>query len=155
MKLNTKSLKDIEIGFPTFAPGTYFVKRLSAQVEPNKHGTGNNLVIEVKLLDDKLITAKGEQLENKGNFKLTTWIGLVATDKYDPDTRIKELALAAGRDEKSEDDFGIEDIAEYMKVTLGVQSAGKDKSGVDRPESNSIKRFLPIKAEDNFTPPAI
>jgi hypothetical protein len=155
MKLNTKSLKDIETGFPVISAGSYFCKTRKKAIEPNKKQTGHNLVIQVQVLDDKLVTADGKQIDNRGQVVLTRWIGLVASDNYDPNVSIKELALAAGRDQKSEDDFNVEDIADYMKVTIAVRAAGPDKDGIHREAANEIKRFAPIKPEDKFTPPAI
>lgn len=155
MKLNTKPLKDVEIGLPVLAAGTYFCRIRSKKIEPNAAKTGSNLVLQCQILDDNLVKADGEQIENRGQCVYTRWIGLVATDKYDPNTAIKELAIASGRDKDSEDDFGVDDIAEYMKVVLAVRPAGADKNGIMRDESNDIKRFQFIKPEDNFTPPAI
>jgi len=154
MKLNTNNLKDVEAGFLVVAAGTYFAKVTSKKLEPNKPKTGNNLVIQVKLLDDTLIRFDGEKRENKGNALCTRWISMVKTEKYDPDRAIKELALASGRDEKSEDDFNIEDISEYLKVVLEFEPAGR-VDGKNLPDRNSISKFLPITAEDNFTPPSI
>jgi len=156
MKLNTNNLKDVEAGFLVVAAGTYFAKVTSKKLEPNKTKTGNNLVIQVKLLDDTLIKFDGEKRENKGNALVSRWISMLPTDKYDPDRSVKELAIASGRDEKSEDDFNLEDIAEYVKVVVDFEPAGKDpKTGKMLPDRNGISKFLPILPSDNFTPPSI
>lgn len=156
MKLNTNNLKDVEAGFLVVAAGTYFAKVTSKKVEPNSAKTGNNLVIQTKLLDNELIRFDGEKRENKGNAIVSRWISLVKTDKYDPDRVIKELALASGRSESSEDDFNVEDIAEYLKVVVDFEPAGKDpKTGKNQPDRNIISKFLPITESDNFTPPAL
>jgi hypothetical protein len=154
MKLNTKNLKDIEIGRPVLSKGTYFARRRSAKIEPNKAKTGNNLVIEFQVLNDELVTHDGNKVDNRGQCVYTRWISLVPTDKYDPDQAIKELALASGRDKDDDRDFGLEDIAEFMKIGLSVRAAGPDKDGIQRPASNDIDRFYPITPADNFTPPA-
>ncbi len=155
MKLNTKSLKDVEVGFPLLADGTYFCKVLKKGIEPNAAKTGNNLVLQVQILDDSLVTHEGNKIENRGQVKLTRYIGLVPTDKYDPDTAIKELALAAGRPKDDEADFSIEDIADFMKVKLSHRKAGLDRTGVNREASTDVGRFSLITPDDNFTPPAI
>lgn len=149
MKLNTKPLKDIEIGFPVVADGTYFAKVLKKDVVPNKAGTGNNLLIQVQILDDKLIKRDGTQIENRGQLKLTRYIGLVPSDSYDPNTMIKELAIASGKDKDSEDDFDTDDIAEFLKVKLTYKAPEGQYQ-----EGNDVSRFYPIKDTDNFTPPA-
>lgn len=155
MQLNTKSLKDIEIGRPVLAKGTYFVKVKSKKVEPNKTKTGQNLVIEFQVLNDELVNNDGNKVENRGQCVYTRWISLVPTDKYDPNQAVKELAMASGRAADDERDFGVDDIAEYMKIGLSVRAAGPDKTGTMRPASNDVDRFYVITPADNFTPPAI
>lgn len=149
MKLNTKPLKDIEFGFPVLAAGTYFARVIGRAVKPNKASTGNNLVLEFQILDDTIVKHDGTKIENKGQIKLTSYIGLVATDKYDPNTRIKELAVASGRDKDSEDDFDVDDIAEYMKIKVSYKAA-EGQYG----EGNSIDGYKPITDADQFSPPA-
>lgn len=148
MKLNTKPLKDIEFGFPVLSSGTYYAKTTSRAVKPNKAGTGNNLVLEFQILDPEVIKHDGTKTENKGQIKLTSYIGLVATDKYDPNSRIKELAVASGRDKDSEDDFDVDDIAEFMKLKISYKAA-EGQYG----EGNSIDGYKPITDADQFVPP--
>jgi hypothetical protein len=147
MKLNTKSLKDVEIGVPVIADGVYFAKRMKVEVKPNKAGTGNNLVVQLKLLNETLMSRAGEPLTNRGQFVFTTWIGLVASENYDPNQRIKELALASGKG-KDDEDFSVDDIAEFFKVKIGYQEASGQYQA-----SNTVARFYAIKPEDKFTPP--
>lgn len=147
MKLNTKPLKDIEFGFPVLAAGTYIGKCVGKEVKPNKAGTGNNLVLEFKICDSELIKHDGTKIENKGNIQLTSYIGLVPTDKYDPNSRIKELAVASGRDKDSEDDFDVADIAEYMLLKVSYKKAEGQYQ-----EGNSIDGYKPVPAD--FTQPA-
>lgn len=153
MKLNTKNLKDIEIGIPVLSKGTYFAKVRSKKIEPNKTKTGNNLVVQFQVLNDELISNDGNKVENRGQCVYTRWISLVPTDKYDPDQAIKELSVASGRAKDDERDFGLEDIAEFMKIGMTVRPAGPDKDNIQRPAANNIDRFYPITPEDNFTPP--
>jgi hypothetical protein len=155
VKLNTKNLKDIEIGRPLLAKGTYFAKVKSKKLEPNAAKTGQNLVLEFQVLNDDLVTHDGKKIDNRGQCVYTRWVSLVPTDKYDPDTAIKELALASGRANDDDSDFGVDDITEFMKIGLTVREAGPDRNNVHREASNDVSRFYPIKAEDNFTPPSI
>lgn len=149
MKLNTKPLKDIEIGMPVIAAGTYFARiEQPREVKPNKKGTGNNLLLKCRILDPEIVTFDGKKLENKGQLLLTAYISLEQTADYDPNQRIKELALASGLPEDGED-FGTEDIAEYVKVKVGFRAADAKYK-----ESNSIDRFYAVKPEDNFTAPS-
>jgi hypothetical protein len=80
MKLNTKPLAGIEIGFPVIAEGLYHGKIKKHEVKPNKKGDGNNLVLQVQILDPVVNLHKdGAEITNKGQLVLTRYISLTPT----------------------------------------------------------------------------
>lgn len=96
MKLNSKPLADIETGFPILAEGPYFVVIENAEAKPNKAGTGHNMNITLKVLNPQVTKyGTGELVENNG-LKLFYQFSLVPTDKWDPDTKIRQIADAIG-----------------------------------------------------------
>jgi hypothetical protein len=119
MKLNTKSLVDVEIGMPVFAEGNYHAVIDKAEVKPNKAKDGQNLEIVYSLRDPVLVTKDGKEITNKGRFKLTRRYSLKPTDNYDPDTSIKELAVAIGHDMTQ--DFTV-DLLQGKRVMINVPS---------------------------------
>ena len=147
MKLNTQPLSDVKIGQPIIADGTYFAK-LSVAVTPNKAGTGNNLVVKAKIIDDTLTRRDtNEQFKNKG-ITLTRWVSLVPSDNYNPDEAVKILALACGHEGDEVDEADIHD--KFVKVNVGYSPA-TEKFNRD---SNDIKKFVKITEADQFNPPA-
>lgn len=154
MKLNVKSLKDVEIGIPVVTAGVYHARFDKVEVKPNKAGTGNNFVTMVKLLDPTIVLHKdGSEVSNKGQFVLTRHIGLVPSADYDPDQKIKEIAVAIKHPE--EQDLNVEDVSNKLcMVKVGVRLERKDeKTGQTYPVSNEIERYTPIKEDDTFTAP--
>jgi hypothetical protein len=149
MKLNTKSLVDVEIGMPIFAEGNYHAKVDAAKVEPNKAKDGNNLTVTIVLLDPVLLRKDGTEVENKGRYKLTRRISLKPTDNYDPNTMLKELAIAIGH--PVEEDLTVEDI---VGKTCMVQLVVRPAEG-QYAESNDIRRFTKQPADDTFEASAL
>lgn len=150
MKLNTAPLKDIEYGMPVLADGTYFAKidDSKVQIKANKSNTGNNLVVPVTIISKEMFTFDGKPLENRGQIKLTMYVSLVPTTDYNPDGRLKELAVACHVPEDKQD-FEVADVRGFVKVKV-VYNKPQGQFG----DSNSIARFLPIKDSDNFNPDA-
>lgn len=154
MILNTKRLKDVEIGFPVIAEDLYHAKIVKPLVKPNKAGDGNNLVVQFKILDNPLRLHKdGSEIENKGQLVLTRYFSLTPTPDYDPDKAMKELAVAIRHPEDA--DLQLEDLEGKMVIVkLTHRPAGKDdKTGKEYGESNEVKRVTPVPEEDTFTPP--
>ena len=148
MKLNTAPLQEIEYGMPVIAAGTYFGKIDETKIElkNNKAGTGQNLLIPVTIITKDLLTFDGRPIENKGQIKLTQYVSLVPTTNYNPDQRLKEIAVACKVPEDKQD-FELTDIRGFVKVKIGYH-----KPEGQYGDSNSIDRFLPIKDSDNFNP---
>lgn len=152
MKLNTKPLKDIEYGFPVIAAGTYlvgFLPQPESMIKSNKAGTGNNLQVRIVVLDENLIKADGSKFENHGQVKLTKYISLVPTEDYNPDSMLKELAVAC-QVPADKEDFEISDIKGIGRAKISYRPAEKQYS-----EGNSVDRFYALKeGEETVNPPA-
>ena len=149
MKLNTKSLQEVEIGMPLLAEGSYHVIIDSAEIKPNKAKDGNNLVVVAKINDPVVLTKEGKELTNKGRFKFTRRISLKPTADYDPDTMIKELAVAVNHDVTQ--DFNTEDLpGKKCMIAMVVRPA---ENGY--PESNDVRRFTKRPDDDSFDDPAL
>lgn len=149
MKLNTKSLANVDRGFPVLAEQVLFAQ-LTAEVKQKKTGDGQNLEIDCRILDPEVMKKDGTFMDNsKGKMMFKYFVSLTATERYDPD---KTLAMIADAVKLPRDaDLELEDInGAYVKVKLGVRPAN-DRSD----ESNVIKSLLPIRDEDNFTPPEV
>jgi len=151
MKLNTKSLADIELGQPLIAPGTYFFRIEKAEVSPNKARTGNNLVLELRLLDEKVMDWEGvKEIENRG-LKYTRYTSLTITDTYDEDAMnrsLKEIAVAIGLPDDA--DLNVEDIpGKCVKAQVRYREPEGTFSA-----RNEIGKLYPIRPEDNFNEPA-
>lgn len=146
MKLNTKSLADVEVGFPIIADGVYFAQ-LKVDTKENKQKDGTNLVVVAKILDETLLRRDtGEEFVNKG-MVLTRYVSLKETESYDPNQMLKRLALAVGH---QSDDITLEDLdGQYCKVQV-VYKPAADGYG----DGNDIKSFFAISDEDDFNPPA-
>lgn len=153
MKLNTKSLSDVEIGVPVLAPGVYHASLNKVEVKANKSGDGNNLVVMIKILDTPVVTNAGKEIENRGQCVCTRYISLKPTPNYDPDQNLKELAVAIKN--PPENDLNVEDLqGKLVMVKLSVRDAQKDEAtGKEYPVSNNIDRFSPVGESDTFTPP--
>lgn len=150
MKLNTAPLQEIDYGMPVLADGTYFAKidDSKVQIKPNKSGTGQNLVIPITIVSKELFTFDGKPLENRGQVKLTQYVSLVPKENYNPDQRLKEVAVACKVPEDKQD-FEVSDVRGFIKVKV-VYNKPQGQFG----DGNSIARFLPIKDSDNFNPDA-
>jgi len=158
MKLNTKPLAQIELGFPVIHAGNYHVLIMGdkLEVKPNKAGDGNNLFIMLKVLDNPVTRFKdGESLENKGQIVVTRYISLKPTPDYDPDRALKELAVAIGHPQ--DEDLELDHLRNKVCMAkISVQPKRKDEAtGKEYDESNSVDRFTPIPEDDTFTPPPI
>jgi hypothetical protein len=141
MKLNTKSLAQVEIGIPIIAEGIYHAKMAKVEVKPNKKGDGNNLVVMFKILDNPVFLHKdGAEIENKGQVVCTRHFSLVPTPDYDPDKSLKELAIAIKLPEDK--DLEVADLVDKLvMVKLSYKEASKDKNtGKDYQDGNDIKR---------------
>ena len=153
MKRNTKPLSEIEIGVPVLAAGVYHAKLSKVEIKANKAGDGNNLVVMIKVLDTPVMTHAGKELDNKGQCVNTRHISLKPTPDYDPDQKLKELAVAIRH--PSDQDLELEHLKDKLvMVKLSIREARKDEStGKEYPISNEIDRFSPVSEDDTFTPP--
>lgn len=154
MILNTKPLADIELGFPIVNNGVYFLKirKDKIEIKPNKKGDGKNLVIPVQVLNDRLEVWKDknetfETQDNNGKAMFNVYISLTPKDNYDPNEKIKELAIASNHPE--DQDFEVKDIADYVKAKVKFNPAKGDFGA-----GNQVDRFYPIEESDNFVPPS-
>lgn len=154
MKLNTKSLAQVEIGIPVIAAGVYHGRIDKVEVKPNKKGDGNNLILMFRVLDPVLLTHKdGKEIVNRGQIVSTRYFSLVPTDNYDPDQNMKMLAVAIKH--PATEDLNVEDLdKKLVMLKLDVREARKDDStGKEYPESNEVSRITPIPEADTFVPP--
>lgn len=157
MKLNQKALADVEIGFPVIAAGVYHARLNKPDLKENKMKDGQNLVLNVTVLDNPLVLHKdGKEIENKGRLKMSRYVSLKPTNDYDPDERLKEIALAIKL--PLEADLNLEDLeGKLVMVKVGVRGErpkdDRNPSGDKYPESNEIERITPMKDDDTFTPP--
>lgn len=143
MILNTKKLQEVEIGIPVIADAIYFASITKAEIKENKSRTGNNLVLQFKVLNTTVQGHDGREIANRGQVVLSRYISLVETEDYDPNKNLKELAVAIGVPEG--EDLNLEDLqGKQLKLKVAYRPAEKGYN-----ESNDVKRFLPIKAEDN------
>ena len=148
MKLNVKSLAEVEIGFLVIAPGIYHARIEKVEVKPNKAGTGNNLSVMFKVLDPTVTLNKdGSTQANKGNVIVSRYYSLVPTDNYDPDKNLKELAVAIKL--APEKDLNVEDL--LLKI-VNIKVTHKPAEGTYQ-DGNDVARVTPIKDDDMFTPP--
>lgn len=154
MKLNTKPLAQIELGFPVVVEGVYHGRIEKAEIKENNAKTGNNLVVTYKVLDNPVVRHKdGVEIENKGQVQPIRRYSLVPTPDYDPDRYMKELAVAIGHPPES--DLEVENLADKLvMVKLSVKPKRKDeKTGKEYEESNDVDRVTPVPADDTFSPP--
>ena len=149
MKLNIKSLAQVERGFPVFAEQILFAQ-LSAEVKQKKSGDGQNLEIDCRILNEEVTKKDGSIHENaSGKLTFKYFVSLQATDKYDPDKTLAMIADAIGLE--PDQDLDLEDLqGAYVKVKIGIRPAN-DRSD----ESNVIKNMYRITEDDNFTPPSV
>jgi hypothetical protein len=147
MKLNTKSLADVTLGTPLLTEGTYFGKVLKADVKQNSKKTGNNLAVEVQVLDQEVVERdSGKVLQNTGGFRLFRYISLVPTETYDPNRNLKELAVACGLPEDLEDLDSNDLLEKVCKVVIKKKPADGQYA-----EGNDISGFKPV-GEDEIVP---
>lgn len=158
MKLNVKSLKEVEIGIPVIANGIYHARIEDPKVEPNKRGDGNNLVLKFRVLDNPVVIHKeGKELVNNGQVVIVRYIGLTPSEKRDPDKDMKELAVAIKN--PPEADLNVDDLkdkivmikVEHKPATVADPNANPPTKAY--PEGNEIRRITPLKEDDTFTPP--
>lgn len=149
MRLNTKPLAEIEYGMPVLAGNqVVFAQVVKAEVKPNKDKSNNNLAVSFKVVDDEVVLVNGDKVKNRGNIVWTYYIALKpATGNYNPDEKLKELAVALGVPEDKED-FELSDVKGYTKIKTKLEPADGQYQ-----ERNSIGRLIPIKDSDNFVPP--
>ncbi len=156
MKLNKKALAEVEIGFPVIAAGVYHARLDKPEIKDNKQKDGQNLVLKLTILDNPIMLHKdGKEIENKGRVKLSRYVSMKPTDDYDPDERMKELAIAIKH--PPENDLLLEDLENKMvmvKVSYRPERAKKpEEGGGTYPESNEIDRISPVPPEDPFQMP--
>lgn len=148
MKLNTKSLADVQRGFPVLAEQVLFAE-LHAEVKQKKNSDGQNLEIDCRILNDEVVKKDGSPMSNaNGKLSFRYFISLQPTEKYDPNISLAMVADAIGLPKDA--DLDLDDIqGKYVKIKLGIRSATDTND-----ESNNVKALLPIKDTDDFTPPA-
>lgn len=154
MKLNTKALKEVEIGIPIIQEGVYHARLDKVELKPNKAGDGQNLYIMVKVLDNPVQSkVDGKEIQNQGQVVCSRYISMQSTDTYDPNKALKELAVAINHPENEDlEETHLKD--KIVMVKIGWQDKRKDeKTGKEYAASNTIDRFTPVPAEDTFTPP--
>lgn len=156
MDLNTKPLSQIDREvFPLLADGVYFAECTDAEVKPKKSGDGSNLLLQFKILDEYVTTAKNTEIKNSG-YTLRQYVSLSAKpgSNYDPDKQLALLADAiSGYGQpglQNPEKLQLEDIkGSCLKLKVGLTQA-TDKFDAQ----NTVKSWLPIAEEDNFVKPA-
>jgi len=144
MQLNTKALKDVETSQPLIEDGTYHA-RMSAELKPNKQNTGSNLVLTHEIIDPANNKQTGEPVTR--SIKLTRYVSMVDTDKYDHNENCKRLSDAIGLPDDA--DLTLEDLAGAVCQVQVVTSPERTDSvtGNTYPEANDVKAWMP-KDED-------
>ena len=132
MGLNTKNLKDVETRMPVIEDGIYHA-RLSCILKENNAKTGNNLVITHEILDPMNRKDNGEPLER--TVKLTSYVSLVETEKYDPNENLRRIAEAV--EHPLDKPLELEHI-EGMVVQVKVGSETSEKYG----EQNRVVSWM-------------
>lgn len=153
MKLNTKALAQVEIGFPIIADGVYHARIDKVEIKQNKKGDGNNLNITFKILDNPVFLHKdAKEVENKGQVSIIRTFSLVPTDNYDPDKALKELAVAIKHPADSDlEESHLKD--KMVMVKIEYKAPTEKPGGGTYPEGNDVRRVTPVPDEDNFTAP--
>ena len=148
MKLNRAPLNEVKLGKPMIQEMDYFAS-ITGDLKDNKAGTGKNLVVTANIVNEELSEREsGEKFANKRGYKITTNVSLVPTDNYDPDQRLKELAVAIKLPETEDfDDKHLKDPI-YVKVKV-IYTPPKQKYK----EKMEVARFYPIQDSDKFTAP--
>ena len=150
MQLNTKPLSGIELGTPILTVGSYHA-RIKAELKANAKGTGDNLVVDVKVLDAVVYAhGDGKEIKNKGQINLRRYVSMVPSDNYDPDKACKELSVALGK--SPDEDLLLEDLqgAEIM-VKLGYEGDRHDPgTGKTYAASNKVDGFRKTPDDDPF-----
>ena len=160
MKLNTKSLADVQLGTPLLAEGMYFVRIRpdGVKVEPNRNKDGQVLKLTLNILNETVNSYEDNKELDNHNGNMTLWGNISLTEtlnedgsvRYDPNIRLKEIGLAIGMAEEDLEDLEVADLqGSCCKVQLKHRPA---KDGYNA--ANEIGRYLPIAADDDFEEPA-
>ena len=133
-----EDVSDVDTSFPLLSEGLYDMEIQEVTEESNKAKTGTNLKIVVVTTKDS-VSPKGEAL-NRG-MKLTSYIGLTETEKYNTDSIKRNVAgfvqaVGCGITKvKPFDQFK----GKIVRVKVSIRPAGKDKTGVEREAANDLK----------------
>lgn len=153
MKLNTKRLQDIEYGLPVLEDKQVLFARVAEKTygPSKKNPSSNTLKTVFQIVDPQVVKRGGDIIENKGNLKFAYYIGGTPSANYDPDSKLKELAVALGVPEDKED-FELDDIVvgTFLKIVIKFEPADGQY-----PDRNSVNGVRPIKPEDQFDPSAV
>lgn len=151
MKLNTKSLSDVELGYPIFAEADIFVKLEKVEVKPTKDGKSNQLCLSLKVLNESLVQEDGVDYENKRGLTYTHRIFLSPENTRDPEVaeemmlkKLKELAIAVGQG-ANEDIDSNDLVGKNVKARMVVTPAEGKYA-----KKNEFAHFYPITDEDGF-----
>lgn len=153
MKLNTKPLQDIEIGMMVLEDKqTLFARIGKAVVKPAKDKPGNTLHVPLLVVDNEVMKRghgenAAEMVPNPGNLNFTFYVGMTPSDNYDPNKKLKEIAIAIKKEDT--ENLDLDDIVEgtYIKIVTKFEP----KKG-QYPDRNSVVGLRPITDEDNFDP---
>lgn len=142
MKLNTKPLAEVEVGFTNIQEGPYFVRIEKAEVKPNSKNTGNLLAMDLVVLNPTLLKYEtGEPFENN-NYKLFFNVSLVPTEKWDPNVRLREIADAIGNSPES--DLMLEDLpGKIVKAIVKYRAAEGSY-----PARNEVSRLEAVQPDE-------
>lgn len=153
MKLNTEALSNVKLGNPLLAAGTYYARVIKTELSPNKAGTGNNLNLQFKLHGDSLPLYEGGEYKNPGMVMFGT-IGLVPSEKYNPNKNLKELAVAATGNKDFDGDITANDdgsVSPFHGADIKIRVKYVPANG-QYGEKNEVQGYLPILAADQFNP---
>lgn len=156
MDLNTAPLSTIDREqFPMLAEGVYFAECTSAEVKEKKDGSGQNLLLVFKILDEYVNTAKNEEIKNSG-YTLRQYVSLNAKpgSNYNPDKQLARLADAiSGFGQPGLQDperLQLEDlVGACLKLKVGISQATEKYDA-----QNTIRDWYAIRESDNFVKPA-
>lgn len=87
-------VSSIDTSYPRATPGTYAMLIDSAEIKPNKAGTGENLVLKLKSTTP-ITQTNGKDSFVPGAFKLTHYISLEVTEKLTAESISRSVAHLA------------------------------------------------------------
>lgn len=156
MPLNKKKLSEVEV-FENIliATAIYEFQIEEAKTETQKKGSGENLVLQLKITDPQITLADGREIDNPGMVYVWDRISLEPKETpgkkpYDPDESLRMLGDAIGHDPDA--DLEIADLqgrSGQVKVKL-TDSRTDPLSGKTYEPRNEVARYIKAEIEKPY-----